>query len=89
MQRGLGHAPRLRVQSARIQVVITQEQSCSPDSRFRRKLSETTGRGLLGTQRPQMLWLTAWGWSSLYTECVEVLPRVHPVKVNRTSHIDR
>jgi len=49
-------------------MVRTQEKSCSSDSRFRRKLSETTGHRLLGTQRPQMLWLTAWGWFSLTTE---------------------
>jgi len=35
--------------------VRTQKKSCSSDSRFRRKLSGTTGHRLLGTQRMQML----------------------------------
>ena len=46
------------------------QTSCSSDSRFRRKLTETTGHRLLGTQRPQMLWLTAWAWFSLTPECL-------------------
>jgi len=48
--------------------VKTEERSCSSDSRFRRELSETTGHRLLGTQRPQMVWLTAWVWFSLTAE---------------------
>jgi len=57
--------------------VRTQETSCSSDSRFRRKLSGTTGHRLLRRQRPQMVWLTAWVWFSLTTEVV-VVPRVNP-----------
>jgi len=37
----------------------TQEKSCSSDSRFRRTLSGTSGHRLLGTQRSQMVWVTA------------------------------
>jgi len=48
--------------------VRTQQTSCSSDSRFRRKLSGTTGHRLLGTQRPQMLCVAA--WVCLSTECV-------------------
>jgi len=55
-----------------ISVVITQEQTCSSDSRFRRKLSGTTGHRLLGTQRPQMLCVAAWVWFCLSTEFVAV-----------------
>ena len=55
-----------------IYIVSTQKKSCSSDSRFRRKLSETTGHRLQGTQRPHMLWLTAWVWFSLTTEFVAI-----------------
>ena len=50
----------------------TQEKTCSSYCRFRRKLSGTTGHRLLGMQRPQILWVTAWVWFSLTTECVVV-----------------
>ena len=61
--------------------VRTQETSCSSDSRFRRKLSETTAHRLQGTQRPHMLWLTSWGWFSLTTEFVVVpLARGEPAE---------
>jgi len=56
--------------------VKTQEKACRSDSRFRRKLSGTTGHRLLGTQRPQMLCVAAWVWFCLsadlwwYTEFV-------------------
>jgi len=53
-------------------VVRTQEKACSSDSRFRRKLSGTTGHRLLGTQRPQMLCVAAWVWFCLSTEFVDV-----------------
>jgi len=53
----------------RVSCVKTQEQSCSSDSRNRRKLSGTTGHRLLETQRPQMLWLIAWVWFSLKVLC--------------------
>jgi len=49
-------------------IVTTEKKACSSDSRFRRELSETTGQRLLGTQKPQMVWLTAWVWFSLTTE---------------------
>ena len=52
--------------------VRTQEKACSSDSRFRRKLSGTTGHRLLGTQRPQMLCVAAWAWFCLSTEFVVV-----------------
>ena len=52
-------------------VVRTPEKSCSSDSRFRRKLSGTTGHHLLGTQRPQMLCVAAWVWFCLATEFVD------------------
>jgi len=45
------HSPPLVSSSS----VRTQEKASSSDSRFRRKLSGTTGHRLLGTQRPQML----------------------------------
>ena len=41
-------------------VVRTQGKACSSDSRFRRKLSGTTGHRLYGTQRPQILFVAAW-----------------------------
>ena len=48
--------------------VRTHKKSCSSGSRFSRRLSETTGHRLLGTQKPQMVWLLAWVWFSLTTE---------------------
>jgi len=51
-------------------VVRTQERACSYGSRFRCKLSGTTGHRLLGTQRPQMLCVAAWVWFCLTTEFV-------------------
>jgi len=50
--------------------VRTQKKACSSDSRFRRKLSGTTGHRLLGTLRPQMLCVAAWVWFCLSTEFV-------------------
>jgi len=38
-------------------LVRTQERSCRSDSRLRRKLSGMIGHRLLGTQRPQMVWV--------------------------------
>ena len=52
--------------------VSTQEKSWCFVSRFRRKLRGTTGHRLMGTQRPQMLWVAAWVWFSLSTEFVVV-----------------
>jgi len=52
--------------------VKPQEKACCSDSRFRRKLSGTTGHRLLGTQRPQMLCVAAWDWFCLSTEFVVV-----------------
>jgi len=51
-------------------MVITQETACSSDSRFRRKLSGTTGHRRLGTQRPHMLCVAAWVWFCPSTEFV-------------------
>jgi len=50
--------------------VRTQEKACSSNSRFRRKLSGTTGHRLLGTKRPQILCVAAWVWFCLSTEFV-------------------
>ena len=47
-----------------VRLVRTQETTCCFDSRFRRKLSGTTGHRLLGMQRPQMLCMAAGSGSS-------------------------
>jgi len=52
--------------------VRTQETACSSDSRFRHKLSGTTGHRLLETQRPHMLCVAAWVWFCLSTEFIVV-----------------
>ena len=57
---------------AQHKTVRTQEKASSSDSRFRRKLSGTTGHRLLGTQRPQMLCVAAWVWFCLSTEFVKL-----------------
>jgi len=54
----------------RSHTVRTQDKVCCSDSRFRRKLSGTTGHRLLGTQRPQVLCVAAWAWFCLSIECV-------------------
>jgi len=53
-----------------VYIVRTQENTCSSDSRFRRKLGGTTGHRLLGTQRPQLLCVAAWVWFCLTAEFV-------------------
>ena len=58
--------------SISVSLVITQERACCSNSRFRRKLSGTTGHRLLGTQRRQMLCVAAWVWFCLSTEFVVV-----------------
>jgi len=66
-------SPRIYVH---IYIVRTQEKTCSSDSRFRRKLSGTTGHRLLGTQRPQILCVVAWVWFCLTTEFVDIYKSV-------------
>jgi len=75
-----------RLRGSATQVVRTQETSCSSDSRLRRTLSGTTGHRLLGTQRPQMVWLTAWVWCSLTTEFVEGALLGERVNPHREQH---
>ena len=67
LQRALRCVPRC---ACRRIYLITQERACSSDSRFRRKLSGTTGHRLLETQRPQMLCVAAWVCFYLSTEIV-------------------
>jgi len=60
------------------------------------KLSETKGHRLLKTQRPQMLWLTAWVWFSLTEEfvamvsvgLVSVSVDLHPPNTNNSSLLE-
>jgi len=65
--------------SSQVHFVRTKEKACSSDSRFRRRLSGTSGHRLLGTRRPQMLCVAAWVWFCLATEFVVVpLARSEP-----------
>jgi len=67
----------IALQPWKVDSVRTQEKACCSDSRFRRKLSGTTGHRLLGTQRPQMLCVAAWVWFCLSTEFVDSQVNTH------------
>jgi len=73
-------------------VVKHRNSPVVPTPVFLRRLSATTGHRLLGTQRPHMLWLTAWVPCSLTTEFLGIdiyeiyIISEHASKENSASH---
>jgi len=63
----------------RLSLRLKRESELQVFSCCRHRLSGTTGHRLLGTQRPQMLYVAAWVWFSLTTEFVADQGREGPL----------